>query len=170
MRSFFGYGVSSPPTQLVRRVGGKYAQAALMTAISLGFWLGFAIAMIFAIEPLMTFGIPSRVIGGFFWVLNVLFGLYAVLFCYIPPLVGTHRRPCTAYVSRFALGACCIGAAVGISSINIVAGGGGLYVSKYISGFHAYTMLEPRSCFAKQRSRPTHAGKCKLPSLCRSHG
>ena len=114
-----------PPTQFVRGVGGKYAQAALMTAISLGFWMAFAIAMIYAIEPLLALGIPSRAIGAFFWALNVLLGLYTVLLCYIPPLPGIHNAPCIAYISRFLLGAACIGAAVGISSINIVAGGVG---------------------------------------------
>lgn len=114
-----------PPTQFIRVVGGKFAQAALMTVISLGFWMAFAIAMIFAIEPLLAHGVPSRAIGAIFWGLNVLLGLYTVIFCYIPPLTGTHKAPCVAYASRFLLGAVCIGAAVGISSINIVAGGVG---------------------------------------------
>lgn len=112
-----------PPTQFIRRVGGKYAQAALMTAVSLGFWMAFAIAMIYAIEPLLDIGVPSRAIGASFWALNVILGLYTVLFCYIPPLAGTHSAPAIAYASRFLLGACCIGVAVGISSINTVAGG-----------------------------------------------
>lgn len=114
-----------PPTQFIRVVGGRFVQAALMTAISLGFWMAFAIAMIFAIEPLLAHGVPSRAIGVFFWSLNVLLGLYTVIFCYIAPLPGTHKAPCIAYASRFLLGALCIGAAVGISSINIVAGGVG---------------------------------------------
>ena len=114
-----------PPTPFVRGVGGRVAQAALMTAITLGFWIAFAVAMIFAIQPLLAHGVPSRAIGAFFWGLNVLLGLYTILFCYTPPLAGTHKAPFIAYASRFLLGAVCIGAAVSISSINIVAGGVG---------------------------------------------
>ena len=86
-----------PPTQFICVVGGKFAQAALMTATSLGFWMAFAIATIFAIEPLLAHGVPSGAIEAFFWGLNVLLGLYTVIFCYIPPLTGTHKAFCLSH-------------------------------------------------------------------------
>ncbi len=87
MLFFVGYG-RKPPTQFTHGVGGRFAQAALMTAISLGFWKVFAIA----IKPLLAHGVPSQAIGAILWGLNVLLGLYTVIFCYTPPLAACTRR------------------------------------------------------------------------------
>ena len=115
-----------PSTRYMRRVGtNKYTQAAVLTLLTIGFWTAYAVAMIFVIQPLLSAGVPNRVIGAFFWLSNICFGLYAVLFCYVPPPEGRQKVGLVSYLGRFALGACSIGIAIAISSINVVAGGVG---------------------------------------------
>lgn len=100
-------------------------QAALMAAVTIAMWMMYAVALIFASQALLDAGAPNRVIGCFFWLANVVFGLYTVLYRYVPPpRLEKHTSP-LAYLGRFCLGACSIGVSIGISSFSAVAGGVG---------------------------------------------
>jgi hypothetical protein len=118
---------------LIRYSGNKYLEAVLLTSLTIGFWMSYAIALIYALGPLINLGVPNRAIGAVFWFANVLFGLYTVWFQWIPPpKVKKVNR--LVYIGRFMLGACSIGVAIGISSINVIAGGiGSMFPNTFLA-------------------------------------
>ena len=103
----------------------RLCQAALMAAVTIFIWMVYAIVLIFVSQAVLNAGAPNRVIGCCFWAANVAFGLYTVLYRYVPPPRVEKRTSFWAYAGRFTLGACSIGVSIGISSISPVAGGVG---------------------------------------------
>lgn len=103
----------------------RLSQAMLMATVTISFWMMYAVVLIFASQSLLDVGAPNRVIGCFFWFANVVFGLYTVLYRYVPPPRLEKQTSRLAYLGRFCLGACSIGISIGISSISPVAGGVG---------------------------------------------
>lgn len=107
------------------RFQSRLRQAVVLTLITIGFWMVYAIGLIFACQALLNAGAPNRVIGAGFWGLNVRFGLYTVIYRYVPPPPLERHTTCLAYLGRFVLGAFSIGVSIGISSISAAAGGVG---------------------------------------------
>ena len=123
---------------------GRVCQAALMATVTILIWMVYAIVLIFASQAVLDAGAPNRVIGCCFWTANVVFGLYTVLYRYVPPPRLEKRTSFWVYAGRFALGACSIGVSIGISSISPVAGGvGSMFPNTFLASmFTLWAMHE----------------------------
>ena len=117
-------------------------QAVVMTMVTIGFWMVYAIVLIFSSQALLNAGVPNRVIGCLFWAANVAFGLYTVLYRYVPPPRLERQTSHLAYLGRFCLGACSIGISIGISSISPVAGGvGSMFPNTFLASMFTLWVL-----------------------------